>query len=70
VGKSWVIDLPDDFTIENNLSKDTKVLITFKEDEKVEAEILQPLSAKLADISERILDKRIRLYEDLKNVGD
>lgn len=70
VGKSWVIDLPDDFTAENNLAKDTKVLLTFKENEKVEAEILPPLSEKLKNISEKILKKRKGLYEELKRVGD
>lgn len=70
VGKSWVIDLPEEFTSENNLSKDTKVLITFKEDEKVEAEILPPLSEKLKNISEKILNKRKELYKELKRIGD
>lgn len=70
VGKSWVIDLPDDFTVENNLAKDTKVLLTFKEDEKVEAEILPPLSEKLKNVSEKILEKRKKLYEELKQIGD
>ncbi len=70
VGKSWVIDLPDDFTDENNLAKDTKVLLTFKENEKVEAEILPPLSDKLKNISGKILKKRKGLYEELKRVSD
>lgn len=70
VGKSWVITLPDDFTAENNLAKDTKVLLTFKENEQVEAEILPPLSGKLKNISEKILKKRKGLYEELKRVGD
>ncbi len=70
VGKSWVIDLPDDFTAENDLEKDTKVLLTFKENEKVEAEILPPLSEKLKNISEKILKKRRNLYEELRRIGD
>ena len=70
VGKSWVIELPEDFTSQNDLAKDTKVLLTFKEDEKVEAEILPPLSKKLKTISEKILKKRRTLYEELKRVGD
>jgi hypothetical protein len=70
VGKSWVIDLPDDFTTENNLAKDTKVLLTFKGKDKVEAEILPPLSDKLKHISGKILKKRRNLYEELKLIGD
>lgn len=70
IGKSWVIELPDEFTSENNLAKDTKVLLTFKENEKVEAEVLPPLSDKLKTISERILKKRKKLYEELRLIGD
>lgn len=70
IGKSWVIELPDEFTSENNLAKDTKVLLTFKENEKVEAEVLPPLSDKLKTISERILKKRKKLYEELRRIGD
>lgn len=70
VGKSWVIELPEDFISENDLAKDTKILLTFKENEKVEAEILPPLPEKLKNISEKILKKRRNLYEELKRVGD
>ena len=70
IGKSWVIDLPDDFAAENNLAKDTKVLLTFKENDKVEAEVLPPLSEKLKKISERILRKRKNLFEEMRRVGD
>ncbi|MGI9056464.1 MAG: hypothetical protein ACR2F2_11760 [Pyrinomonadaceae bacterium] len=70
IGKSWVINLPDDFTTENNLAKDTKVLLTFKENEKVEAEILPPLSEKLKNISDKILKRRKGLYGELKRLGD
>ncbi len=70
VGKSWVIQLPDAFTAENALEKGTQVLLTFKDDEKVEAEILPPLSKKLAGLSNRILKKRRKVYEELKRIGD
>lgn len=69
VGKSWVIDLPNDFTGENNLENGTKVLLTFK-GEKVNAEILPPLSEKLAGIADKILKKRKKVFEELKRLGD
>ncbi len=69
VGKSWVIQLPADFTTENNLSAKTQVLLTFKDD-KVEAEILPPLPEKLAEVANRILDKRAGVFEELKRLGD
>ncbi len=70
VGKSWVIDLPDDFSCENNLEKGTQVLLTFKEGEKVEAEILPPLSDRVAEASANVLRRRRGAYEDLKRRGD
>jgi hypothetical protein len=57
VGKSWVIQLPENFTTENDLAKGTQVLLTFK-NENVEAEILPPLSDKLAGVADKILKKR------------
>lgn len=70
LGKSWVIDLPDDFTSENDLAKDTKVLLTFKANDQVEAEVLPPLSEKLREIAEGILRKRKNLYEEMRRLGD
>lgn len=70
VGKSWVIQLPDAFTSENALAKGTQVLLTFKDDDKVEAEILPPLSKKLTAASNKILKKRRKVYEELKRIGD
>jgi hypothetical protein len=56
-GKSWVIQLPESFTAENDLPKGTQVLLTFK-NEAVEAEILPPLSEKLSSVADKILKKR------------
>jgi antitoxin component of MazEF toxin-antitoxin module len=69
VGNSWVIELPNDFVNENSLESGTKVLLTFK-DEKVNAEILPPLSDKLASIASKLLKKRRKVFEELKNIGD
>jgi hypothetical protein len=69
VGKSWIIDLPNDFVSENSLESGTKVLLTFK-GEKVNAEILPPLSDKLASIASKLLKKRRKVFEELKNIGD
>ena len=69
VGKSWVIKLPENFTMENNLPSGTRVLLTFK-NEAVEAEILPPLNDKLANIADKILKKREKVFEELKRIGD
>lgn len=69
VGKSWVIQLPDDFSSENKLAKGTQVLLTFKDNERVEAEILPPLDEKLAKTSRKVLKRRRGAYEELKRLG-
>jgi hypothetical protein len=69
VGKSWVIQLPEHFTAENDLPNGTQVLLTFK-NEVVEAEILPPLNDKLADIADKILKKREKVFGELKRIGD
>lgn len=69
-GKSWVIDLPDDFSAMNKLAKGTQVLLTFKADDKVEAEILPPLPSKLAESAAKILKRRRGAYEEMKRLGD
>ncbi len=70
VGKSWVIDLPDDFAQENALQAGTQVLITFKGSDAVTAEVLPPLSDKLAASAHKILKKRMGAYEELRRIGD
>lgn len=70
VGKSWVIQLPDDFSAENKLAKGTQVLLTFKEKDKVEAEILSPLNDDLAKAAAAVLKRRRVAYEELKRLGD
>ena len=70
VGKSWVIDLPDDFAQENDLKAGTQVLITFKGSDTVTAEVMPPLSDKLAVSAHKILKKRIGAYEELRSIGD
>ena len=69
VGKSWVIQLPENFTAENNLAKGTQILLTFK-NETVQAEILPPLSEKLENVANKILKKRSKMFEELKRIGD
>lgn len=70
VGKSWVIQLPDDFSRENKFAKGTQVLLTFKNNERVEAEILPPLEENLAKTAKKVLKRRRGAYEELKRLGD
>jgi len=70
VGRSWVLDLPADFARENNLAKGTQVLITFKDGDRVSAEVLPPLSKRVRSVAEKVLTKRRKAYEELKRIGD
>jgi len=70
VGKSWVIRLPDEFTAENDLEKGTQVLLTFRQNDGVEAEVLPPLSKDLKKTATKLLKKRRKVYEELKRLGD
>lgn len=70
VGKSWVIRLPDDFSAENKLAKGTQVLLTFKDKDRIEAEILPPLDDDLAKAAAAVLKRRRGAYEELKRLGD
>jgi hypothetical protein len=62
--------LPDDFSSENKLPKGTQVLLTFKDSERVEAEILPPLEERLAKTARKVLKRRRGAYEELKQLGD
>ncbi|MBE7517241.1 MAG: hypothetical protein HS105_11655 [Chloracidobacterium sp.] len=70
VGRSWVLDLPADFARENNLEKGTQVLITFKDGDRVSAEVLPPLSKRARSVAEKVMTKRRKVYEELKRIGD
>ena len=69
-GKSWVIDLPDDFSAKNKLAKGTQVLLTFMAGDHIEAEILPPLPPDIAKAAAKVLKRRRGAYEELKRIGD
>lgn len=66
---SWVVEVPKEIIEAQGLADDSMVVLSFK-DEKFEAEMLPPLSEKLKNISEKLLKKRRKLYEELKRIGD
>jgi antitoxin component of MazEF toxin-antitoxin module len=70
VGNSWVIQLPKTFIEQNHLAAGTQVLLTFKKGDKVEAEILPPLDSNIERVGRNILNKRRKVFEELKRLGD
>jgi antitoxin component of MazEF toxin-antitoxin module len=70
VGRSWVIRLPKSFTSRNKLEPGTQVVLTVKNGESVDADILPPISSKLSSVATGIMKKRRAVYEELKRLGD
>ncbi len=66
---SWIVEVPKEIIEAQGLGNDSMVVLTVK-DEKIQAQILPPLSEKLKSISEKILKKRRKLYEELRRIGD
>ncbi len=66
---SWVVDVPPEIIKAQGLADDAMVVLIIK-NEKVEAEILPLLSEELKVISDKILKKRRKLYDRLKQIGD
>jgi hypothetical protein len=66
---SWIVDIPPEIVKAQGLDDDAMVVLTIK-DEKVEAEILPPLSEELKNISDEIFERRKKLYERFEQTGD
>lgn len=65
---SWVIEIPKEIIVAQNLNEGALVSLTYRNGE-IEAEIINP-SPELKEISRKILEENRELYEELKNLGD
>lgn len=66
---SWLIEIPGKIIDELNLQKGSRIALTVKNGE-VSGDILPPLSDKLKTVSNHILEKNRKFYEELKRLGD
>ncbi len=66
---SWTVEIPQEIIEAQDLAKDSIVVLTIK-DQRIEAEMLPPLSNELKNIAGEILKKRKKLFEELKGIGD
>lgn len=66
---SWTVEIPPEIIEAQGLTEGSLATFTVK-DGKIEGEIILPLSGKLREISERILEKNREVYEELKRLGD
>ncbi|MBS1797179.1 MAG: hypothetical protein JSS81_25350 [Acidobacteria bacterium] len=65
---SWTVEIPSEIIQAQGLANGTLVTLTYNAG-KIESEIITP-SLKLSDISNRILEKRREVHEELKRLGD
>ncbi|MDQ3064306.1 MAG: hypothetical protein M3R14_15805 [Acidobacteriota bacterium] len=66
---SWFVDIPLKVIDELGLLEGSRIALTVNNGE-VSGDILPPLSPELKAISKRILEKRRKVYEELKRIGD
>jgi len=67
--KGWIIELPDGFAEEIGVEKGS-IVVLYGGEGKIEAEIIQPPSQKIKDISKRISEKYKETFEEMKRLGD
>jgi hypothetical protein len=65
---SWAVEIPKEIIEAQNLAEGALAILTVRNG-KIEGEI-SSLSPKSKEISERILEKRREVYEELKRLGD
>ncbi|MBA2737738.1 MAG: hypothetical protein H0U50_13240 [Pyrinomonadaceae bacterium] len=66
---SWLVEIPSNIIKELGLAEGSRIALTVNNGE-VSGDVLPPLSPKLKAISKRILEKRLKVYEELKRIGD
>jgi hypothetical protein len=66
---SWTIEIPPEIIEAQGLAEGSLATFTIK-DGRIEGEIIPPLSGKLKEVAGKILKKRKKLYEELRQIGD
>ena len=66
---SWLVETPSNIIKELVLADGSRIALTVNNGE-VSGDVLPPLSPELKAVSKRILEKRRKIYEELKRFGD
>ncbi len=66
---SWLVEIPSNIIEELDLADGSRIALTVNNGE-VSGDVLPPLSPELKAVSKRILEKRRKIYEELKRFGD
>lgn len=67
--KGWIIELPDDFTAEIGVTRNSIGLLQVS-DGRIEVEVLPPPSPEMEKSVERIYDKYKEAFAEMKRIGD
>ena len=65
---SWVVEIPEEIIKAQNLLQGSIAILTVR-DGKLEAEVTS-MSDEMQSVSERILEQRRDVHEELKRLGD
>lgn len=65
---SWLTNIPTEVIEELGLAKGSRIALTIN-DGDVSGDVLPPSSPKLNAISNRLLEKNRKVYEELKRLG-
>lgn len=67
--QGWVIDLPEEMAQTIGVEAGSMVVL-YASEEGLRTEVLPPVSQKLKDISQYLLNNNRTVYEELKKLGD
>jgi hypothetical protein len=66
---TWILRLPKQVCDREGFAEGTLVSLTIK-NSGIDARFIRPPSKEIQEISERLKKKNIKLYEELKRIGD
>jgi len=66
---TWILEVPAEVCRKEGFAEGTMVSLTIKNSE-IQASFIRPPSEKIQDISNRLLKKNHKLYEEMKKIGD
>ena len=66
---TWILEVPAEVCRKEGFAEGTMVSLTIKNSE-IQASFIRPPSEKIQEISNRLLKKNHKLYEEMKKVGD
>lgn len=66
---TWILEVPPEVCRKEGFAEGTMVSLTIK-NSGIQANFIKPPSEKIKEISDRLLKKNHKLYEEMKKLGD